>query len=265
MLGTNVASIGVLVVATVSSIVVLLSARYHRQRFDLLATTKATSLADALGGDPEQPVTVRARTLRHGNQQLLAPASQRPCVWWGMQIRTRKRMTWAIRGTPGTVLTMSSQHPFQLTDGARTIQVDPMELVVYGHPHSFRCSERLRRWAHTPPIVERLSRLRPDLARALEIGTRQLDYTEWLIEEGEEVTITGRLDTDADTGDAVLRAYTPPGHFKPVFHLTTQPDHTDVTDLRKRFNRKATAAQVWLFFIVGACAIGILCLFMPRL
>jgi len=261
----HVISLIVFVAATVSGIVTLLSARYHRQRFQLLATTKATSLADALDGDPEQPVTIRAPTLRYGNQQLLAPASQRPCVWWAMQIRTHKRITWAVRYAPGAVLTISSPHPFQLTDGARTIQVDPIELVIYGHPHGFSCSEQMRLWDHTPPIVERLSRLRPDLADALQVGTRQLDYTEWLIKEGEEVTITGRLDTDPDTGDALLRAYTPPGHFKPVFHLTTQPDHTDVTELRNKVSRKATAAQVWLLFLVGACAIGILFLFMPRL
>jgi hypothetical protein len=244
-------------------LVALLSARGYRHRLQVVAGTPACSLAEALDGGHDAPVAIRARAARHGSRQQ-APVSGRPCIWWALRARSHKRATNLMLQDIGVPVEKTSPHPFLLTDGAREVRVEPDRLVSYGHPHSLHVSEKHRHWDHPPPLRQQVVRSVPELARFLEPGVRRVDYTEWLIEEGAEVTITGRLVVDQETGEAILSAFTTPGQPHPIFKMTPGTDHTDVEDLRRKY-RRSIAVGLALLIGGGGCLLGVAASIVPEL
>jgi hypothetical protein len=228
----------------------LLRARHARQHVEVLADLPAHGLTESLRATGEGPVAVVGRAAAYGTGPLEAPASGRPCVWWALRAKPHARFM-SRRFT--FLAETTSPHPFALTDGTQQVRVDPDRLMSYGPPHCFEVSEKQPRalsGSALPPVTQRVRSVLPDFGRDYRWGIRRVDFTEWLIEEGERITITGALEVDEPTGERVLRAHSAPGSRRKIFSVTPGDNHNAVDDLR-RAHRRGVAVGLG-FVVLGA-------------
>ncbi|PSK98922.1 hypothetical protein CLV63_104146 [Murinocardiopsis flavida] len=204
-----VLAVGVLLV------VVLLRARRTTAVVDEVHKTAIRGVSETLALHDAYPASrlcaVRGRAVLPDGEAPQGPMSERPCAWWRVRVHPRSLMTVAAVHLPVDEI---SQRPFHIEEGGRRVRVDPDPEMANRYTVVSRLTEaQPRAFADRgTPVTDRVRARFPAVRAYLApLLFRSVDFTEWRVPAGVDVTVTGWLSWDHEAGEGVLAARGTPG------------------------------------------------------